>query len=245
VSESLLLLDRELTVTSSPALATALAWLVRRWASAYALYDGVVPAWIAAFGEQGGGAERLVSGALVATSVWIIRWPLEPRLAGASARLLGCLARARGARLAPLIAQSSATQQLLRATACSLSSSKEDDDLTRAIRRLGLEDRAELACSLADATLGGEAWNTALCFFETALAATLEAHMALALQGCCSSMSTASERNLALALALYAGIARSGEFVNQQGCFNVSEGESHWPIVFLSLLRHIGEKYWC
>ncbi|KAJ1448875.1 hypothetical protein M885DRAFT_124766 [Pelagophyceae sp. CCMP2097] len=196
---------------SSPALGAALAWFVRRWAAAYALYAGASPRWVEAYGCAS--ASAVVSGAVTAATIWLVRWPGEPRVSAAAARLLGGLARCRGAALAPVVAAGPGLEALLRAHGNSLATNgSEAGVLAAAIRRLGSEQRSELTRALADCALAADATDepqTGQTPRFDALAAPLEAALAAAMQR--AGVAGASEltfQAVSLYTTLYGGVAR-------------------------------------
>jgi hypothetical protein len=176
----------EATHAASPALATTLAWFLRRVAAAYAA-PGVSNAFAGCPSPS-----QLARGAARAAVAWLEAWPSEPQTARGACLLLGSLASARrGALAGDAWAE---VQPLVQAHAQSLTGG--DDALTRAISRLAPERRTDLATALADCALAVDASSSSNAF--QSIIAPIES---VAQQAC------ANRADLELVLALYRGVA--------------------------------------
>ena len=179
----------EATHSASPALATTLAWFLRRVAAAYAA-PGVPEAF--------GGCptpSQLARGAARAAQAWLGAWPTEPQTVRGAALLLGSLASARrGALASEAWAE---LQPLVAAHARSLAGG--DDALTRAVARLAPARRSDLAKALADCALAVDATAAA----SNAFSAIIDPIEAVA-QRC-----VAGRGDLELVLMLYRGVANA------------------------------------
>ena len=154
----------EATHAASPALATTLAWFLRRVAAAYAA-PGVSNAFAGCPSPA-----QLARGAARAAVAWLEAWPSEPQTARGACLLLGSLASARrGALAGDAWAE---VQPLVQAHAQSLTGG--DDSLTRAISRLAPERRTDLATALADCALAVDASSSSNAF--QSIIAPIERH---------------------------------------------------------------------